>query len=201
MKTLSLVVIAIASALPANPAHAAYVLNFAQVGTNVVATGSGSVITTGLNLWGDASFPTYMTPSGPNFVSGNAGTYRLFQLDTAAPKFGTGGTVFGSQIQTVGSRIAFTSGRLLGVSTDYVSGSALGTTVTTFTNATFASLGLTAGSYVWTWGTGLNADRLTINVGPVASAVPEPAGWAMMIGGFGLVGGAMRRRKIRVCFT
>lgn len=27
------------------------------------------------------------------------------------------------------------------------------------------------------------------------SAVPEPAAWAMMIGGFGLVGGAMRRRR------
>jgi hypothetical protein len=27
-----------------------------------------------------------------------------------------------------------------------------------------------------------------------AAAVPEPASWAMMISGFGLVGGAMRRR-------
>jgi hypothetical protein len=25
--------------------------------------------------------------------------------------------------------------------------------------------------------------------------VPEPATWAMMIGGFGLVGGALRRRR------
>jgi hypothetical protein len=29
------------------------------------------------------------------------------------------------------------------------------------------------------------------------AAVPEPATWAMMIGGFGLVGGAMRRRPAR----
>jgi hypothetical protein len=28
-------------------------------------------------------------------------------------------------------------------------------------------------------------------------AVPEPASWALMIGGFGLVGGAMRRRSLR----
>ncbi|WP_238542504.1 PEPxxWA-CTERM sorting domain-containing protein [Sphingomonas sp. PAMC 26621] len=33
---------------------------------------------------------------------------------------------------------------------------------------------------------------------PVVAAVPEPATWAMMIAGFGLVGGAMRRRKITV---
>ncbi|NJC35214.1 hypothetical protein GGR88_002728 [Sphingomonas jejuensis] len=31
-----------------------------------------------------------------------------------------------------------------------------------------------------------------------AAAVPEPATWAMMIGGFGLVGGAMRRRRTLV---
>jgi len=31
--------------------------------------------------------------------------------------------------------------------------------------------------------------------GPVPSPVPEPATWAMMIGGFGMVGGAMRYRR------
>jgi hypothetical protein len=35
-----------------------------------------------------------------------------------------------------------------------------------------------------------------------AAAVPEPASWAMFIGGFGLVGGAMRRRaRIHVRFA
>ncbi|MBK6491333.1 MAG: PEP-CTERM sorting domain-containing protein [Sphingomonadales bacterium] len=29
------------------------------------------------------------------------------------------------------------------------------------------------------------------------SSVPEPSSWAMMIGGFGLVGGAMRKRRRR----
>jgi hypothetical protein len=29
-----------------------------------------------------------------------------------------------------------------------------------------------------------------------ANAVPEPASWAMMLGGFGLVGGALRRRRV-----
>lgn len=33
------------------------------------------------------------------------------------------------------------------------------------------------------------------------SGVPEPATWAMMIGGFGLVGGALRRRSIRPAFA
>ena len=40
--------------------------------------------------------------------------------------------------------------------------------------------------------------------GPITSgpaAVPEPATWAMMIGGFGLVGGAMRRRATRISYA
>ncbi|MBO9576260.1 MAG: PEP-CTERM sorting domain-containing protein [Sphingobium sp.] len=41
-------------------------------------------------------------------------------------------------------------------------------------------------------GWGLSNIRLT---GPAAGAVPEPASWALMIGGLGLVGGAMRRRS------
>ena len=46
-------------------------------------------------------------------------------------------------------------------------------------------------------------DRLgAITIGGNAdSAVPEPATWAMMIAGFGLVGGAMRRRKVSVAFA
>jgi len=31
--------------------------------------------------------------------------------------------------------------------------------------------------------------------------VPEPASWAMMVGGFGLIGGAMRRRRITASFA
>ena len=32
-------------------------------------------------------------------------------------------------------------------------------------------------------------------------AVPEPASWAMMIAGFGLVGGAIRRQRVEVAFA
>jgi hypothetical protein len=44
---------------------------------------------------------------------------------------------------------------------------------------------------------GLAIDDLALTLTPVAAtpAVPEPATWATMIGGFGLVGGALRRRR------
>jgi len=39
----------------------------------------------------------------------------------------------------------------------------------------------------------VNGSFTTTSLG--TAAVPEPASWAMMLGGFGLVGGAMRRRS------
>ena len=40
-----------------------------------------------------------------------------------------------------------------------------------------------------------------IVVTAATGAVPEPATWAMMIAGFGLVGGAMRRRSTKIAFA
>lgn len=52
--------------------------------------------------------------------------------------------------------------------------------------------------------TGLTQQQLAtvqnFNLG-VTPAVPEPAIWAMMIGGFGIVGGAMRRRSAKPSFA
>jgi hypothetical protein len=36
----------------------------------------------------------------------------------------------------------------------------------TFTGQTFINLGVTPGTYTYTWGTGLNADSMTLQVGP-----------------------------------
>jgi hypothetical protein len=41
----------------------------------------------------------------------------------------------------------------------------------------------------------------TFNLAPAAGGVPEAATWAMMLGGFGAVGAAMRRRRPHVTFA
>jgi hypothetical protein len=48
----------------------------------------------------------------------------------------------------------------------------------------------------------LSTDPLQVNYRvTISNAVPEPATWAMIIGGFGLIGGTMRRRKVSVRFA
>jgi len=60
--------------------------------------------------------------------------------------------------------------------------------------------GLPAGTYVGfedlNGGGDRDYDDLAFIFTNVKSNVPEPAAWAMMLGGFGLVGSAMRRRRV-----
>lgn len=56
---------------------------------------------------------------------------------------------------------------------------------------TFAYTGVAQGSGDEAFG----INNLVVSGTSAAAVVPEPATWAMMIGGFGLIGGAMRRRR------
>ena len=43
-------------------------------------------------------------------------------------------------------------------------------------------------------------DAYTLTITDLGDVVPEPASWALMIGGMGLAGGALRRRSDRLAF-
>jgi hypothetical protein len=63
----------------------------------------------------------------------------------------------------------------------------------TFNNATFDSLGVTPGTYTWTWGTGLPNQNFTLII--PRSGVPD-GGSTVSLLGFALLGLAALRRKL-----
>lgn len=103
--------------------------------------------------------------------------------------------ILGSTNETIQAATGTEPGEsLLLVPYGYTSKTDFGTSSATY-NGTFAQIGLIAGTYIYTWGSGADADSMTVNIGPIASAVPEPSTWAMLLVGFGLIGATARYRR------
>jgi hypothetical protein len=170
--------IVIACGLAGQPAQAgSYVLMLQQVGSNVVATGSGAIDLTGL------SGPTFgvaidaLIPNPAQIVTGPTGVVfadSYVGSITGPTNFGSGaggGAPNSGSGNTVGfnSFIMGSTNRSVFVPHGYVSDSPLSSSAT-WNGRTFGSLGVTPGTYVWTWGT--SADQsFTLEIG---TAVPEP---------------------------
>jgi hypothetical protein len=195
----------------ASPAQAGYVVTFKEVGNDVVATGSGPIDLTGLSPLGSPGFaaqgvlapasmilatgPTEFTPVDL-YTSANVDAFQQFGTGLAAyPADSGSGDIVG-----ITEAILYPTGgaAIFQVPAGYVSGNLLSDT-STYANQTFGSLGLTPGTYVWSWGTGNQSFTLIIGAsaapGPPPSPVPEPASAALL--GVALAGlllaGTMRR--------
>jgi hypothetical protein len=87
----------IGSGLSAPPAQAGYVVTLTQSGSNVVATGSGSIDTTGWSPEPNTTSVTEITPSFADVETGPPNTsVSLYSLSTSTtlngpPDFGSGG--------------------------------------------------------------------------------------------------------------
>ncbi len=169
---------ATALAMFASPAYAA-VYNFNFSGTGLffgeALVGSGTLTTNGVSQVSSLNGYTYQT------ITGITGTFNGSQITGLA-------NVTGSNNLFYLTGPFFVDGNGLGFST--AAGSAVNLFVTTDTRYR-----LNAG--------GLSTGFVTASATAATAAVPEPATWAMMIGGFGAVGGAMRyrRRKVSVSFA
>lgn len=147
------------------PSIAAYTLQLTETGGNVVGVGSGSLNTDSLSVVFSGGYNAFLIPNGAAAIVGPAGGTNI---DAWGPISGpaivgpgnaqvladTGG---GDKAGVVGT------GGLV-VAQGYVSGAPMAAS-STWNAATFASLGLTPGEYVWTWGTGATADSFTLRIG------------------------------------
>jgi len=181
---------AVAALSVAYPARANFIVTINQVGANVDVTGSGTIDLTALSFITPAAAGAAILPSGAYLVlaTGNVAVYTGFSGPTS---FGSGGVTFASSTGGNAVGIAGHDGELF-VPQGYVSGAALSGT-STYAGATLLSLGVTPGTYTWTWGTGVHADSFTLQIGP--AGVPD-AGSTLPLLSFALLGVAALRRKL-----
>ena len=189
---LTLFGFALTSVFSIQPAQA-YTVTLEQMGANVVATGSGPINLTGLDFGNSTSTPALVAAASGLIQTGPTTSPLVDQYVgfTGPPSFGSGGFHFANT----------GSGDFVGINADggvivvphgYVSGDPLSSTAT-WDNASFASLGVTPGTYVWHWGTGLPNQNFTLIIGGVG--VPD-GGSTVCLLGFGLLGLTALRRKL-----
>jgi hypothetical protein len=194
--------IVLAWLLSVRPAQAGYTVTLQQVGPDVVATGSGAIDLTGLNFLLSRPIEPGIQPSGGAFSDGSIVTGPTPTTMVDSYYFALSGpTNFGSPVGTLassgsGNKVGIGGGHSLHVPRGYVSGTFLSDSAT-YSGETLASLGVTPGTYVWTWGTGANQNfTLQIETPVLAStaiwyldnnffvagagAPTPPAGWRVV---------------------
>jgi hypothetical protein len=158
--------IVLAWLLSVRPAQAGYTVTLQQVGPDVVATGSGAINLTGLTFLSSGSVVNPAIHPHPLIGEARASIYTgptsssVDRYDglSGPQSFGSGPFTFVIPASSgSGDMVGISTGgccgiNLLSVPTGYVSGTALSDTAI-YGGTTIASLGVTPGTYVWTWGT------------------------------------------------
>ena len=156
-RTFATIAIAIVCTLSIQPARAGYIVTLQRIGPDVVANGSGAIDLTGTFFAGPGTnFSAHVSPIvGIIFTGPTTGT----NVDIYGSRSWTGPTTFGSAgfkfASSGGGDIAGIDGQFeaLYLPSGYVSGTALSDTAT-YHNQSLSTLGVTPGTYVWTWGAG-----------------------------------------------
>lgn len=177
------------SATRVAPANSVFLVTLTQVGPNVVATGSGTIDLTGLTSFGSAFASPELYPAHGIMGTGPSGTTDIYTGSSGPASFGPGSAAFPS---STSRDPVFLEDFGLGIDVPqgYVSGTSLSSSAT-FDNATLAGLGVTPGTYTWTWDSGANSFVLHV----VGTVVPEPDSLVLLETGVALLAALRIGRK------
>lgn len=184
------------------PAKSGVVMMLEQVGSNLVGTASGSIDTAALTSNSDANYTALVWASQGILVQGNLVSLEFGYSGISGPaNFGSGGSFFAgsSTGDVIGLDGGGGSGGSVFLPPGYVSGTLLSGGAT-WDNTTLSGLGVIAGVYKWTWGSGQHADSLTLYAGVPAPTAPEPGSVLLM--GLGIAGIAViAKRRMKDAVT
>ena len=137
-----------------------------EVGSNVVVSANGTLNLSGLTLGSSANSVASVTPDAGFLVLSQNTSSNVIDKYTSL----TGPSNFGTGVTTVNATSSTGNGtfgiytvnapRELFVPTGFTGGTLSG--VSTYNSTTIAGLGLSAGTYTWTWA----SDSVTLQIGP-----------------------------------
>jgi hypothetical protein len=164
----------VSAALNSVPARAILRINLYDSGSGVAASYSGSVNTNGLTPYANSSIiggigASFGIAWSPSITSGVAAD--LWSGLTPPDPFAMGPLVF-LQIDNGGDPL-FLLANYIHLPTGYVSGTSISNSMF-FTGQSFASIGLIPGTYIWTWGSGADADSAVMTIATLAVPGPLP---------------------------
>jgi hypothetical protein len=162
--------------------YGAATITFTEVGPDVQASISGTLNTAGLASTVGTTIKGQVNPASALAVVGDAAASNSdrFSGITGPTSLGTGNTTvfaFSGSGGHFGVDLSAAPNNLLIVPSGFVNGATSGNS--TWTSHSFVTLGLTPGTYTYTWG----SDSLTIQIGPAPAptAVPSLSEWMQLI--------------------
>jgi hypothetical protein len=166
-------------------------------GANVCASGSGTISLTGLTSEGGSTFAPQISPGAGILTSGSGDIVLEYGVISGPYSFGSGGDTdassgSGSNVGIYGVGYSTPNSPAILVPTGYVSGTSL-TSSAVFDTTTLVALGVTLGTYTWTWDGGANSFTIEAGIAPT----PLPAALPLFVTGLGAMGlfGWHRKRK------
>lgn len=133
-----------------------------QSGPNVVWSGSGSFNLTALTSAGTTTIGGGYQASQAVWAVGPIVTVDTYSGSITYPaSFGNGGTGVTSNTGSTYGILPGGSGRLLYVPSGYTSNTNISGT-STYANTTISGMGLSGGTYTWSWGSGANTSTIVM---------------------------------------